>query len=532
MQGVFITTHTFEQRLQNISEKSLSKTLAGRRIGIEKESLRTTANGKLSQLDHPRALGAALTHPSITTDFSESLIELVTEPHDCVDAALAQLNFIHQFVYKNIGDELLWGGSMPCLVDGDASIPIAKFGSSNSGMMKTVYRRGLSWRYGRMLQAIAGVHFNFSLPEEFWRALQEKEGKGGSLKDYMTENYFAMVRNLQLISWLVPYLFGASPAICKSFLLGEENSTLIMMGEGTRFQPFATSLRMGDIGYQNSQSGKRRIDVCFNSLKSYSESLTRAMQETSPKYADIGVKVDGEYRQLNDKVLQIENEYYASVRPKAVPSPKEKPLSALWNQGVRYLELRSLDLNVLAPAGITSSQGRFLEAMMIYSMLEDSPDLSQPEIVDIEGNLLAVAHGGRDTEMLLKRRGKKTALSDWGNEILQKIKPICELLDVDRNDGAYLSAWQEQQEKMDEPAATPSARVLDSMIENNESFFDYGLRKSQEHRAWFDKQPIDEQQLAKMEQTVADSLAKQLQREADDEVNFDEYLAAYFSDDA
>ncbi len=490
--------------------------------------MRTTAAGKLSQQDHPRSLGAALTHPSITTDFSESLIELVTEPHDCIDAALAQLNFIHQFVYQKIDQEILWGSSMPCLVGGDDSIPIAKFGSSNSGMMKTVYRRGLSWRYGRMLQAIAGVHFNFSLPEEFWQALQEKEGDGSSLKDYMTKNYFSMVRNLQSISWLVPYLFGASPAICKSFLLGEENSTLIMMGEGTRFQPFATSLRMGDIGYQNSQSGKRRIDVCFNSLESYSETLTRAMQETSPAYAEIGVKVDGEYRQLNDKVLQIENEYYASVRPKAVPSPKEKPLAALWNQGVRYLELRSLDLNVLAPAGITSTQGRFLESMMIYSMLDQSPDLSQPEIVDIEANLLAVAHGGRDTEMFLKRAGKKISLSDWANEVLQKIKPVCELLDKDREDGAYMLAWDEQQDKVDEPAATPSARVLDDMFENKESFFEYALRKSQEHKAWFEKQPLDEKQVADMEQTVADSLANQLQREADDKVSFDQYLADYY----
>jgi len=379
-----------------------------------------------------------------------------------------------------------------------------------------------------MLQAIAGVHFNFSLPEEFWQALQEKEGDGSSLKDYMTKNYFSMVRNLQSISWLVPYLFGASPAICKSFLLGEENSTLIMMGEGTRFQPFATSLRMGDIGYQNSQSGKRRIDVCFNSLESYSETLTRAMQETSPAYAEIGVKVDGEYRQLNDKVLQIENEYYASVRPKAVPSPKEKPLAALWNQGVRYLELRSLDLNVLAPAGITSTQGRFLESMMIYSMLDQSPDLSQPEIVDIEANLLAVAHGGRDTEMFLKRAGKKISLSDWANEVLQKIKPVCELLDKDREDGAYMLAWDEQQDKVDEPAATPSARVLDDMFENKESFFEYALRKSQEHKAWFEKQPLDEKQVADMEQTVADSLANQLQREADDKVSFDQYLADYY----
>lgn len=514
--------------MQTISHPEFSEALNGRRIGLEKECLRTSPNGQISQTPHPHKLGSALTHPMITTDFSEALLELVTEPHDSITGALSQLELIHQYVYQHIDDELLWASSMPCIVNGHESIPIAAYGSSNSGMMKTVYRRGLSWRYGRMLQAIAGVHFNFSLPEAFWRQLNAIEGDGASTKDYMTSNYFSMLRNLQSISWLVPYLFGASPAICKSFLLGEENSTLLMMGEGTRFQPFATSLRMGDIGYQNSQSGKRRIDICFNNLDSYSRTLQEAMQITSDEYAEIGVKVDGEYRQLNANLLQIENEYYASVRPKAVPSPKEKPIDALHNQGVRYLELRSLDLNVLSPVGVTAPQGRFLEAMMLYSLLEPSPELSQSEIIDIEKNLLAVAHGGRDPEMILQRAGKTVKLNDWARSILDKVKDICSMLDSDRDDTAYMDAWHKQDEKVKEPGATPSAQVLETMLAEKETFFDYTLRMSNQHHEYFKQQSISDEVMKSMDAMVEESHLAQTEREASDDKNFDEYLSEYF----
>lgn len=505
--------------------------LAGRQIGVERETLRANLRGEISQQPHPPGLGSALTHPLITTDFSEALLELVTEPHERVEAVVHQLDQIHQYVYQQLDEEILWASSMPCLVDGDDSIPIANYGHSNVGMMKTVYRRGLSWRYGRMLQAIAGVHFNFSLPEAFFAALREEDGSSEDLKDCMTTEYFGMIRNLQQISWLVPYLFGASPAICESFLLGEENDTLMMMGGGTRFQPFATSLRMGDIGYQNSQSGKRRINVCYNTLDSYSKTLRQAMNAVHPAYREIGVKVNGEYRQLNDKVLQIENEYYASVRPKAVPSPKEKPLTALHKKGVRYLELRSLDLNSLSPLGITLTQLRFLEAMMIYSLLVESPMLSGEEIVDIEHNLLAVAHGGRDTEMILKRHGRNVQLEDWAGEVLEHIRPVCELLDQGTGDTAYVDAWKRQQRKVDEPAATPSAKVLDTIVSNKETFFDYAMRQSLEHKAYFDSRQLSEAKRREFETMATQSVSDQAAREAADDVDFDAFLDAYFTSD-
>ena len=136
--------------------------------GIERECLRVTAEGTLAQTPHPRALGSALTHPSITTDYSEALLEFITPVSRDIDETLDILARIHGFVYRQLGDELLWSSSMPCIVSGDAGIPVARYGQSNVGRMKTVYRYGLGHRYGRLMQAIAGVHYNFSMPEAYW----------------------------------------------------------------------------------------------------------------------------------------------------------------------------------------------------------------------------------------------------------------------------------------------------------------------------------------------------------------------------
>ncbi|MCK5365310.1 MAG: glutamate--cysteine ligase, partial [Gammaproteobacteria bacterium] len=158
-----------EERLQELLEGNPDIFTRGSLIGIEKESLRVTGDGDIVQTPHPPALGSALTHRYITTDFSEALLEFITPPYVDMGDAMICMNDIHRFVYANLDDdELLWAASMPCKVAGDASVPLAEYGSSNVGTMKNVYRRGLSHRYGRLMQAIAGVHFNYSFPQELW----------------------------------------------------------------------------------------------------------------------------------------------------------------------------------------------------------------------------------------------------------------------------------------------------------------------------------------------------------------------------
>jgi glutamate--cysteine ligase len=403
-----------EERLQTILQGSPDLFSAGSLIGVEKESLRVTGNGDIAQTPHPQALGSALTHLYITTDFSEALLEFITPPYADLHDALGCMNDIHRFVYANLGDdELLWASSMPCKVVGDESVPIAEYGSSNVGTMKNVYRRGLSHRYGRLMQAISGVHFNYSFPEALWPMYQKLLGNTEPTQQFKSAGYFALIRNFQRQGWLVPYLFGSSPVVCKSFL-GEDPTGFRDFDGGSWYMPHATTLRMSDIGYKNkSQAG---LCISYDEVDAYIESLTRAIETPSAEYEAIGVVVDGEYRQLNANILQIENEYYSFIRPKRVAHSGEKPTVALARRGVEYVEVRALDVSAFDPGGINEDQMRFLEAFLIFCLLRDSDPISDQDRLDIEHNQQAVAARGREPGLVLRRRGRDVALQDWAEE--------------------------------------------------------------------------------------------------------------------
>ena len=274
---------SFAERLNVLQDHAVVQTLTGIRHGIERETLRINPDGALAQSPHQYALGSALTHEFITTDFSESLLEFITPPEMSVKKTIGQLNDVHKFTVSNIGDERLWPLSMPCFIEGQDAIPIANFGSSNVGKMKTLYREGLKNRYGSTMQAISGVHFNFSLPDEFWQQWLSKTSEEKSNKDTISAAYFALIRNYRRFCWLIPYLYGASPAICGSFIKGKETELPFeKLGTGTYYLPYATSLRMSDLGYTNSaQSG---LNICYNQIDSYIKSLRAAISQPSSAF--------------------------------------------------------------------------------------------------------------------------------------------------------------------------------------------------------------------------------------------------------
>lgn len=483
-------SHILDQRLNRLLNSDARPTLGGRLLGLEREALRVAPDGYISQVAHPEALGSALTHPYITTDYSEALLEFITPPLPTAARALQFLDEIHRFVYRHIGDELLWAASMPCILAGETSIPIADYGRSNLGRMKHVYRCGLAWRYGRIMQVIAGIHFNFSLPDEFWAAFQEQEGDRRPLQNFRSEAYFGLIRNLQRFGWLILYLFGASPAVCKSFLDGR-STTLAEYDDHTCYGPYATSLRMSNIGYTNRTEKKSGVNVCYNSLDEYIASLTRATVTPWPPYQKIGVKVGDEYRQLNANILQIENEYYTSMRPKQPPQGNEKPTLALKRRGVRYVELRSVDINPLDPLGVNESQLRFLEVFLLFCLLHDSPSLDAEERRMIDDNQMNAALNGRDPALHLQRRRGPVPLRAWGNEILNVLRSICELLDGGETDRPYAAAWVEQQAVLADPDRTPSARMLAKMRAGGENFFRCARQLSEDHRRFFEARPLD-----------------------------------------
>ncbi|MFM7786323.1 MAG: glutamate--cysteine ligase, partial [Gammaproteobacteria bacterium] len=340
---------TFATLLDGLSGSAAPGLAAGIRRGIEKESLRVDAQGRLAQSPHPLSLGSPLTHPSITTDFSEALLELITAPHPDAAGVLGELSDIHRFVYRHIDGELLWASSMPCVIGRDDEIPVARYGSSNVARMKTVYRVGLGHRYGRVMQTIAGIHYNFSLDDAFWERLRALHGASESLQDFKTAQYFALIRNFHRFSWLLIYLFGASPALCRSFVAGRAHG-LDELAPCTLHAPWATSLRMGDLGYQSD--AQQSIDVPYNGLGDYVDALIRAIREPHPAYVAIGTRRDGEWLQLSTSLLQIENEFYSTIRPKRVTRSGESPRHALAERGVEYIEVRCIDIDPFEPVGI------------------------------------------------------------------------------------------------------------------------------------------------------------------------------------
>ncbi|MFM8355406.1 MAG: glutamate--cysteine ligase [Gammaproteobacteria bacterium] len=495
--------------------------LGGIRRGIEKESLRVDATGHLALTGHPAALGSALTHSNITTDFSEAQLELITDVHATPDAVIEQLDEVHRYVYQSLGEELLWTSSMPCDLPPDDKIPVGRYGSSNVGTAKTIYRIGLGNRYGRRMQTISGIHYNFSVDEAFWSAYAATVGARPT-QDFRTQGYFGLIRNFRRLSWLLIYLFGASPALCRSFAAGRPHP-LADLGDASLYLPHATSLRMGRLGYQSD--AQRSLHVSYNSLDQYARSMQQALTQSYPAYERLGVKVDGAYQQLSTTLLQIENEFYGTIRPKQPVSRNERPLTALRRRGVEYVEVRCLDLNPFLPVGIDAVEIRFIDTFLLYCLLADSPADSERESALMNANQLAVVEHGRAAELTLERPNGPITRDRWARDILSACRPIAELLDQAHGGQHYVDAWDAQQKKVDDSTLTPSARVLDLMRTQSLAFARFALNQSIAQKGYFDERRLPAARHAHYAAEAETSRQAQAALERADQVDFDAYLA-------
>ena len=518
------------RRLALLTEDANRALLGGLR-GIERETLRVDPAGHLASTPHPAALGSALTHPEITTDYAEALLEFITPAETDIAVTLDKLDTVHRHAYSRLGDELLWSQSMPCQLPPEEDIEIANYGSSNMGMLKHVYRRGLALRYGKAMQCIAGIHYNYSLDEQLWQVLASHPDTSASAahatasaKDVQSESYLATIRNFRRYSWLLMYLFGASPALSAGFLRGRAHK-LDTLSDDTLFLPYATSLRMSDLGYQNdAQSGLRPHE---NSLEDYVNALTHAVNDPYPPYAALGTKKDGEWIQLSTNVLQIENEYYSTIRPKRVIRTGERPIQALCLRGVQYIEVRCMDVDPFEPVGISLETGRFLDAFLLFCALDDSGPISAEQSACYTSNFARTVKEGRTPGLTLRRDGEEIGLQAWGEELLARIAPVAALLDARQGGTAHADSLAAQAVKLADPDATPSAKVLAELRANGGSFAAFGLRQSERHAAYFRAHPPTPEQSAYFDQLAESSLAEQRAMEAAPAGSFDDFVAAY-----
>lgn len=497
--------------------------------GIERETLRVHGNGRLALTPHPAALGSALTHPWITTDFSESLLEFITPVSDNIDTTLAQLADIHRFTIRNIADEQFWAASMPCFIAPDQEIPFAQYGSSNVGRMKTLYRKGLHNRYGSMMQAISGVHFNFSLPAGFWQDYQQVLGQSGELQHFISEQYLSLIRNYKRYVWLIVYLFGASPAMCKSFLQGRSSRYVFQeLGKGSLYLPYATSLRMSDLGYTNSAQSS--LNVTYNSLEEYIRGLHAAISMPSEEYRNIGVKVNGEFQQLNANVLQIENEFYSTIRPKRTTESGERPTCALAKRGVEYIEVRALDVNPFSAIGITAEQMHFLDVFLLYCLLQDSPALSAAEQAITEQNLKKVVTDGRRNNLELLQDGQSRLMQDWAEELFADMMPIARHLDMANNSERYSAALKQFYLSLLDPSQTYSGQLLNQLLATQQDNGRFILSLSAQYREQLLQQPYQFYNQQQFEDAAQQSLQRQGDIEQQDSISFEQYIAEYFAE--
>ncbi|MDH0493074.1 glutamate--cysteine ligase [Comamonas aquatica] len=501
----------------NPTPKSLplpaAERLAGIRRGIEKEGLRVLPSGHLALTPHPAALGSALTHPHITTDYSESQLELITGARLGVDECLQELQHIHQYTLRSmaaVGEEMIWASSMPCHLPTDETIPLGRYGSSHSGRSKSVYRMGLGHRYGRRMQTISGIHYNWSLP------------------GVSSEDYFALIRNFRRHAFVLLYLFGASPALSPCFVEGREHC-LQPLGEGCKalYLPHATSLRMGRLGYQSDAQAS--INVSYNGLEGYANSLHQALTQPYPAYEQLGIRnPGGDYNQLGTSLLQIENEFYGTIRPKRTTRSGERPLHALRERGVEYVEVRLMDLDPFDPLGINTSTMRMLDVFLLHCLLTDSPPDSPEEIVQLKHNQHLAAERGREPGLQLLRGQDRVALVDWAAQVLQECAPMAAALDATHATTAYSDALAQARQRVAQPQTTPSARVLDDMRRlHGNSFEQFGLTQSLWAREHLLGLPWSEAQQAQFAQFAQTSVHAQQAIEAADTGTFEEWRQRY-----
>ncbi len=506
--------------------------------GIEKESLRVGLNGKLALTPHPLALGAALTHPQLTTDYSEALLEIITPAETDAALTLKSLDTLHRHVYAKLDDEILWNESMPGILPQDDEIPIAEYGRSNIGRLKHVYRQGLALRYGRAMQCIAGIHYNYSLSEDVWRVLREAEGvRDDEATADQSRRYLDQIRNFRRYSWLLMLLFGASPAVGANFL-GDKPHRLEHLDHDTLYLPYATSLRMSDLGYQNNPA-QAGMSPSYDTLTGYLQGLVQAVSQPHPAYEQIGTHRNGAWIQINTHVLQIENEFYSTIRPKRVTRSGERPIQALAQRGVQYIEVRCLDIDPFEPTGLNLSTARFIDAFLLFCALQPSPSLPPAALDEANANFAQVVSDGRRPGLALQREGVAIGLVEWAAQLFDQIEAVARVLDAAQPahtatgspDDTHLAALAVQRAKLADLSLTPSARVLQTMREQGLSFEQFALKLSLQHASDFKARPLAAAQSASLELLAQTSLAEQARLEQEDSrvgaQDFDAFVDAY-----
>lgn len=447
--------------------------------GIEKENLRVTNAGKISDGSHPKVLGHPLTHSYITTDFAESQLEIVTQPTDSIEKLYSELKSIYEFIFQNLEEETIWPNSMPPAVKVNEKINIAQYGMNELGQMKTLYRKGLSHRYGSVMQLISGIHYNFSLRKEYFEKIHP-ENHRENLQTFIDENYFVLITNYLHHAWIFPYLFGASP-ICEQSSIIKKVDYLTIHQKGYAYAQYGTSLRLSDLGYQNK--ARNLLHVSFIDLNQYINSLRLATETKHGEFSKLGMyDGDGQKMQINENLLQIENEYYAPIRPKQPIKKNERPTAALQERGIQYVEVRALDINPLCPFGLSKDDIRFIELLLLFFLFNPAQPIAEKEYLGVLDNINLVATRGRDPDLELTTNKSRVKLTELTKKLFEEIQTFFSTMQLPEE---YQSAIQKQYAKILDNNLLPSQQCLNRIEATGQDFTEFNLQLAAQHKDYF-----------------------------------------------
>lgn len=387
--------------LANLSKLSSNEILEGS-FGIEWESLRAKDDGKLSLTPHPAVFGDKLTNPLITTDFSESQIEIITPTFDTIDDAFENFSLLSDMVNASLPqDEYLWFQSIPCILPYWDQIPIAQY--SGEGESSQKYREDLARRYGVKKQMISGVHFNFSFSEKFLKKLYSLENDDLSFKNFKDDIYLKIARNYLRYCWLIIYLTGCSIGSHKTF----SNDCIHLMDAkddyGSYYSTRGPSFRNASCGYKN-------------------------LKDLYPSYNSVNEFVGDINSFIDNGDLSEAKELYTQIRLK--PKNPKDLLNSLKDSGIEYIEIRTLDINPFYQCGIVNRDMKFLHLFLIYMLVKDESDyLAWQNEAKI--NEERTAESGYVDSMRLLRDGCEVTLKDWAHEIINEMYDMCDELGID-----------------------------------------------------------------------------------------------------
>ena len=419
-----MTNEVLKNKLNELKDKQFFKKLVIRR-GIEKEFFRVDSDGFISKKPHPESLGSSLKNKLITTDFAEAQLELVTPVFEDLNDLYNFLYSLHVFVAKNIEeDEMLWPFSMPPRIKNESDINLGYYHQSNIGLLKHVYRKGLKVRYGPAMQCVSGMHYNFSISPDSLSIFTQSYNQ-----EIIDDAYLRLIRNFKRHYWFILSQFGQTNVVDKSFINGR-NHNLKELNEEDMYLMDATSLRMSEIGYQSK--AQRNLGIKYNSLQGFLNKIKEAISVPYPEFEEKGLK-DGndKYHQISDGIIQIENEYYDSIRPKRSASNNKdmRPYDLLKNFGIEYLEIRGIDLSPHDITGISKYDMKFLDLFLIYCLISDSPNISSEEKDLIDANDHAAIYYGKNDNTAIYINENKVTIAEGKEKLFKDLKELAIFFD-------------------------------------------------------------------------------------------------------